>query len=296
MTFRELWTLYRAHSLQEGLHTPQAMAEREYTFRTFLAWEVEGRCIGDMSISEARKHMLRDFISAHPHWRSSSTRKAKANQINAALNWAEMEERITRNPFHGVTYSEAPPRPALEDDCLDKLLTAANKRLERFLLFLRLTGLRLSSGAAVEWVHVLWDLRCVVLPPNLHKSGKRSGRTLTVALVDEAIELLKKVQAEDHHEGVIFRNTQGRPWTRSTVGWAVHRLKGRLGIDCKATTHGIRHTVGSEGVRNGASIKGVSHALGHSSSAITERFYVHVSGDLELQRQALEASLRKRKG
>jgi integrase len=297
MTFETVIRLYQAHCLAENIHGQQARENREETFRRFLAWTPDPTLppMGDWRVADAKKHILRDFISAHPGWKSSSTRKAKANQINAALNWAKKEERIDRNPFEGVTYSEAPPRPPLEDVCLDKILCSANKRFERFCLFLRLTGLRLSSAAAVEWDHVFWDLRGIVLPADLHKSGKRSGKPLTVALVDEAVELLKKVKAEDYHEGVIFRNNRGQPWTRGTLGNQLRRMKRRLKIDCKASLHGIRHLVGSEAVRGHAPIKSVSKALGHGSSAITERFYVHVDGDLDLMREALEASLEKRR-
>jgi integrase len=297
MTFRELWTLYRAACVAESVHTQQSLAERDYTFGRFLEWRptLESPPIGDMKITEAKKFQLRDFISANPGWRSSSTRKAKANQINAMLNWGVDEERIDRNPFRKVAYDEAPPRPALEDECLSKILAGANKRFERFMLFLRLTAMRLGSAADVEWADVHWDLGCIVLPPHKHKGGKRTGKPLTVALVDEAVELLKKVQAEDFFEGVIFRNNHGRPWDRGSVGLALRRLKEKLGIKCKATTHGIRHFIASEAVREREPMKGVAQMLGHSSQAITEKQYVHVDGNVEMMRQALEASLRKRR-
>src|SRR5229473_7303811 len=84
---------YLRHSQAVGTHGESALAERLRTFKRFKA------TFGHLLISECKAFMLADWIESNPGWRSTATRKAKANQINAAFNWAVDEDRILRNPF-----------------------------------------------------------------------------------------------------------------------------------------------------------------------------------------------------
>lgn len=295
MTLNELCERYLEHSSQNQIHTTQARNERVTTFKQLCDWQpTADRPLGQYDVADLMPFHLEDFVAAHPIWRSSSTRKAKVNQINAAFNWALKGKRITDNPFSQITYPEAPPRPCLPDQMLDQVCAVSNKRYERFLRFLRLTGRRLSEAAALRWSHIDWENAVAVLPPKMHKSGKKTGRTLTIPFVSEAMELLRVIQETDQHDEYVFVNNRGGPWTRGSLGQQLRRLKAAQGITTKASLHGIRHQVGTEAVRGGVHLKYVSQALGHSSQAITERFYVHVSEDVQQMRAALESSLKKK--
>lgn len=290
ITVRDVVDRYLAHCAVVGRHSPEAAAERERTLRGGAKKAYPGfvEAVGDVALCDCSPAMLEDWIEGNPAWRSTSTRKAKANQVAAAFNWAAKRQSIARNPFAGVRYDEADPRPCLPDDVLDQLRTRANKPFERVLDFLRATGCRLSDLFRLRWEHVDLDKGLARLP---FRKGKRRGcqKPKPLYLLPEAVELLRKMRLESN-EGEVFRNTQGRPWTRRTLGQQVNRLKRRLGIYCKASLHGIRHTVGTTAVKNGTPIKFVSRLLGHSSSAITERFYVHDEDDVDSMRQAAEAA------
>lgn len=291
LTVRQVVERYLLHCQVIGTHSDEARSERERTFRAFLAYQSDQfpGTLGELPVSDCLPCHLEDFIEHNPKWKSSSTRKAKANQINAAFNWSAKRRTIQHNPFSGVNYAEADPREPMPDEVLTRIMQKANKPFERVLVFLRLTGCRLSDLFRLRWEHVDWEKGLARLPARKgRKPGTRKPKPLV--LLPEALELLRKIQAEDFHEGEIFRNTKGRAWNRRTLGQQLDRMKERLGIDCPATLHGIRHQVGTAAIKAGAPVKFVSRLLGHSSSAITERFYVHDEDDFESMRLAAEAA------
>jgi len=58
-----------------------------------------------------------------------------------------------------------------------------------------------------------------------------------------------------------------------------------------ATLHGIRHLFGTLGVKRIGNLKLVSKSLGHASTIITEKHYVHIDeADVEALREISEAA------
>jgi integrase len=302
VTVRAVVERYLQHCLSNNVHTPDARSERTRTFKQFLAWVPDQASgfpltsgsppIGDWPLVNCQPFHLQDWIESNPKWKSSSTRKAKANIVNAAFNWARKGRRITDNPFEHVNYEEAERRPCMPDEVLQVVMEKANLKFERALTFLRLTGCRQSSMFRLRWEHIDWDSKIPVarLPVSMSKSGKKKKKGTTIILLPEAVELLRKVKAEDFHEGEVFRNNRGKPWNRGLLGQQLRRMKKRLDLREAATLHGIRHQVGTTAVRNGTSIKFVSRFLGHSSTAVTEKHYVHDEADLDAMLVAAQAA------
>lgn len=292
LTVRQVVDRYLEHCVTVGRHTPEAATERERTMRGGPRKSYPGfvEVCGDYAVADCSPAMLEDWIEGNPRWRSTSTRKAKSVIVQAAFNWAARRRSIPANPFSGVTYEESDPRPCLPDDVLTRMMGAASKHFERALLFLRLTGCRLSDLCRLRWEHVDWERGLGLLP---YRKGTKRGkqRPKPLILLPEAMELLRKIQTEGR-DGEVFRNSRGRPWNRRNLGQTFARLKRRLGIDCRASLHGIRHQAGTMAAKS-APLKFVSRFLGHSSTAITERFYVHDSEDYESMRVAAEAARMK---
>ncbi len=301
-TVADVIDLYLRYSRAVGLHCPEALADRERTLGLFA--EVHGA----LPISECKPFHLSDWIEAHPTWKSVSTRRAKANEIRAAFQWACNGERIDRNPFLKVRYAEAERRPEMPDDVLDKLCALANKPYERAARFMRLTGCRCSELCRARWRDV--DLERGVWTIPYHKSKHATKRPKIVALVKEAVDLLTEIRAiavvrvADSKAGMptknvptdadfIFTNTRGRPWNRRTLGQQIERMKRRYGIECKASLHGIRHKFAGQAVANGAPIALISAQLGHQSISTTQRYYVDLSGSMDAIRAAAEMAKRK---
>lgn len=279
MTCGEIVALYLRHADATRKHCPESRAERVRTLSAFV------RDLGHIPVDAAKPFHLSDWIESHTSWKSISTKRARANMVRAAFAWAVEEERIDRNPFRKVRYEEAERRPDMPDDALDCVCRLANKPFERAARFLRLTGCRLSELCRAEWQHVDMDRGIWLIPK--HKSRRRTGKAKPVALTAAAIEVLRQCR---HHSdsGIIFRNTRGTPWTRRTLGQQLARLKKRHKIATPASLHGVRHRFGSAAAANGASMKQLAQQLGHSSSAITERYYVDLTSEMESLRRAAE--------
>lgn len=284
MTVSELLALYLRHCAIESIHSPEARADRERVFRDFLAAH------GDMAVSECKAFHLTDFVEANPRWRSVSTRRAKANYLRAAFAWAADGERIGRNPFRAVRYQEAERRPDMPDDVLTVLEKVSNGPFALAVRFLRWTGCRLSELCQATWDQ--FDLERGVWVIQRHKSRKKTGKPKVVALVSDAVELLRSVAHVANPGDRVFVNNCGRPWTRKSLGQHLRYLKRRHGIDTPATLHGIRHRFGSCGVAAGAPIKLIAQQLGHHSVQVTERYYVDLTREIEAMRAAAQLAQR----
>lgn len=284
MTTREIVCAYLRHCEIEHVHCPEARAARVSLLDQFAA-----EC-SDRPVEELKPYHLTDFIEARSKWRSVATRRSRANYVRACFQWAADQERISRNPFLSVRYTDSERRPDLPDATLDLVARLANKRYESALRFLRLTGCRLSELCNALWPDV--DLAKGVWTIPRHKSRRYTGKPKRVALVPEAVDLL--LALPEPHQGPIFLNTRDTPWTRRTLGQHLRRLKIRHGIEGKATLHGIRHTFGTQAVANGAPIKLVAKQLGHSTVTVTERYYCDLDGEMDAVRDAASKGLPKK--
>jgi integrase len=306
LTVKDVVALYRRHCAAEGVHGPAAKADREYTFGLFVA------ACGGVVVADLKPFHLTDFVEAHPEWRSISTRRAKANGIRAAFNWAFRQERIARNPFVNVQYAEHERRAEMPDDALAQLERVSSKQFEAVLRFLRLTGCRTGELCQATWGDM--DLERGIWTIERHKSRRFTGRPKVVALVTEAVAVLRAIlgalAATDQTDSLapvvpslgmiaptnfIFRNTRGGPWRPGVLSYQLRRLKKRHGIDVKASLHGVRHRALSAMIEAGAPIKLVAEQAGHSTTAVTERFYWHRSeGAIDAMRAAAELGVPKK--
>lgn len=309
LTVRDVIALYLRHSKANGLHCQQALAERESLFALFneATFGDPPVKIVDLDVDNAKAYHLSDWIDANEGWKSVATRRAKANMIRAAFEWAAEQERITRNPFRKVRYAESERRPNLPDDVLETVEHLANKKFEIALRFLRLTGCRLSELSEATWAGI--DFEHGVWTIHRHKSKRYTGKAKSVALVAEAVWLLQKMaiaaakmpnatfdtaRMAPIFQQTIFTNNRGTAWNRRTLGQSLSRIKVKFNIKTRASLHGVRHTAATEALANGASPVLVSEQLGHASPAITFKYYWHPDADHVQQiRQAFEKGIRK---
>lgn len=287
-TVRALLDAYMRHSAAVGKHTQESRDERQYVFDLFVALH------GESAAAAMKPHHLQDFIESHPTWRSTATKRAKANYIRAAFKWAADGERIERHPFISVRYEEAERRDEFPDDIGATVAALANKPYERAFRWLRLTGCRVGELCRATWDQI--DYEAAVWRITLNRKGSaRTKRLKVVALVPDAIALLNEIKMLPGIGGTIFLNNRGTPWNRRTLGQHLRRMKKRHGIVTKASLHGLRHRMISAAVAAGAPIKMVAEQAGHASVAVIEKVYYHPSPEAveEMRRAAALAQPKK---
>lgn len=283
ITVSELLDAYMRYSQAVGLHTDASRRYREITYRRFKA------LYGDEPADSLKPFHLTDFVESHQGYRSVASRRAAAAQVKAAFQWAADSERILRNQFARVRYSEAERRPDMPDSFLEFLAQAANKQVEHVLRFLRFTWCRQGEMCAAQWED--FDLEQGTWTIRAHKTRKQTQKVKVVALIPEAIALLRDIRAgRVNAEGTVFLNTRGKPWRTGTLGSYLRHFKTRHKLKEPSTLHGLRHAGASAALGSGAPIKLVAEQLGHASTATVEKYYFHRSAQhLESIRAAAQA-------
>jgi integrase len=276
---------YLKHCEREGVHCEEARYDRSITFRWFC------QAMGHLPVEELRAYHLTDWVDNHPRWKSVATRRAKASSVKAAFAWAARMERIKVNPFQNVRYREADRRPEMPDGLFDQTIRLANRQFAWALRWLRLTGCRCSELCRAKWADIN-EVRGLWTVPR-HKSRRYTCRPKLVALVPEAMELLKELPRRCEY---VFLNAHGKPWGKGSLPRALIRLRERFPeLDAACSLHGIRHRMATEAIANGAPIKLIAEQLGHATTVITERSYYHASADhIDRVRDAASLGLPKK--
>lgn len=124
---------------------------------------------------------------------------------------------------------------------------------------------------------------------------KSSRRTLV--LNNKALEILKAQKKEYNllklrlgnkfqHPELIFTNMQGNYLEPATIRNALKKvcINAQLPI---VKFHALRHTYASRLIEGGVNIKIISENLGHASTAITEKVYLHVLEEFKIEANEL---------
>lgn len=151
---------------------------------------------------------------------------------------------------------------------------AVKNSRERALLELMFsTGMRVGEIAELRIEDIDFSKRTIHIP-----KGKTDSAERDVYLTVKAKNALLKYIGE-RKSGYAFRPTKNimdayTPiGTGSIEGWA-KAIGKRANCHCSATVHVFRKTFASEEYRRTGNIKYVSIVLGHSSTAVTEKFYL----------------------
>ena len=161
-----------------------------------------------------------------------------------------------------------------------EVLNRANSQTFRDYVLLSLyTGARQGNVLAMRWAAMDLKRRVWVIPAAEHKSGK----TTTVILSDQAVEILKRRKREATGEFVLPGRVHGH-YGRPTVAWK--RQMARCGFPEHVTMHDLRRTFGSWQAAAGVSLHIIGKSLGHVSTSATA-IYARINNDPV--RQAVEA-------
>lgn len=165
----------------------------------------------------------------------------------------------------------------------------ANDDRERALLELMLsTGLRVGEIARLKIEDIDLQNRKVHI-----LEGKTDNAERDVYLTIRARNALRRY-IKYRWSGYVFRPTKNvlsddEPITKGTIESIAKEIGKRAGCHCATTVHVYRKTFASEEYRRTGNVKYVSILLGHSSTAVTEKYYL-VDDMKAIEYQALCAS------
>jgi len=227
--------------------------------------------------------------------------------ISMSLHSAEEQELILDNPARKVRnpqYRSPQIEPINIDDVRRLLNTFEGTLLSARLHLALLCGLRQGEALGLQWSDINWNDKFIKITKQMQSiDGKRKlvglktpNSNRVVFLTDETVKVLKRHQellfktksnATSWTDiDLLFPGANGLPIAPKTDYKNWQRALALTGLEAKRL-HDARHTAATLMYSQGVGIETISRALGHSSSAITSKLYVHSAE--EPLRQVAEA-------
>ena len=207
--------------------------------------------------------------------------------LRAIFNWAQ----IKPNPCAGVKTGTSGSRETILEDAESyaRLFNTVNRlETERqirgpvadAIRLIALTGCRRGEAAGLRWKHV--DLRRgrILLPPQSHKTGRRTGKPREIVLPEAAKSIIAR-QAEGDPDDYVFAPARGNGAIALSKAW--RKIRQKANLPPSLGLHGLRHSVASHLAMSGAQAPEIMAAMGHRQLSTVQR-YIHFA---ESSRQAL---------
>ena len=255
-----------------SIHTAKTVESSE------MALRVLARYLGSSRVMHAILPVdCERFLAARAEKSSPLTVLRLYRTLAAAFERARSWGHIPSNPWRSVKRPRVPEiLPAFFTHEQYKILLAAieDRDFRELALFAVLTGMRQGELIAAQWNWIEFDRR-VVTVSNSKDFMTKSKRARVVPLCDEALTVLyarrERVNAGD---GTIFTR-RGRPLIARRVSEEFKRAVRHAKLPESLHFHSARHSFASWLVQGGVSLYQVAQLLGHSSTAVTEK-YAHL--------------------
>lgn len=274
--------------LRRARLTRQKARRRETTYTkskylwdsALLPWLGADRPIDDLTRGEVQT-WLDDPEQARRPTHSDNI----AGEGRASYNLARMFEWTERNPFVGIDRYEKRPRSRVLTDeetramfeWLDNpehgLRRACNGKLHGARLwaidaikFLAYTGARRNEILYLDWSEVDVDNGVLVLAPERHKTGNRTGREKVIYLPPVAVQLLRSMGPRE--SGRVF------PCSFGTLRRTFLAMREEIGAP-DITCHDLRRSWSTAMAEAGVDTNDVAAVLGQTS-LVQARHYRHL--------------------
>jgi len=252
--------------------------------------------IGDIYLKDLTPQSLSWFLLKMKEGGQSSRSQQQARALlSICLNFAEDLELIPINPARKVRNPHNRQKqvtPLTEQEVMRLLTTYEGTWEEARLHIALLCGLRQGEALGLEWSDIDLENRTIRVNKQFQKiDGKyeqiplkteRSERTIIITeqtknALENHLILLKKIRQSDDlwiQNNLVFPGPHGNPRTPKSDYGSWKKCLKLCGIPEKRL-HDARHTAATLMYSHGVGIETISRMLGHSTSAITSRLYVH---------------------
>lgn len=245
---------------------------------------------GKIKVDRITTPMVQEFYDRsgrRPVVRAAVVQLARA--IRMSEKWGWWEDTKVPRPCLGVELDPRVERERyLTTDELVRLREALLRwetdgtglqwRFAQMIRLLLLTGCRLREINHARWTWIDWTGCRLIIPPQHHKTGRRTGKSRRVLLVPRAIEILELLRRQHPLSGgdwVIAGDRPDRPLGGYHSLWK--KLRDEVGL-VDFRPHDLRHSFASYGLSSGHGLDVVGQLLGHVSLQSTRR-YAHLVED-----------------
>jgi integrase len=211
-------------------------------------------------------------------------RKSSANRIfnvlRAALNYAFQNDEDGRVPSDAAWKKvkafrdvDAPKVRWLSTDEMQRLVNASNEPFKSLVLAGLFSGCR--YGELCRLVVGDFDPDSDTLLVRVSKSGKSRHVTLT----KEASNFFRRLTKGRDAGELLLTNPNGKAWERGQQARPMKEACSQAHIAPAVGFHCLRHTFASHAVQHGVPLLIVAANLGHSTTKMCEKHYVHLSAE-----------------
>lgn len=259
-------------------HAPDTYRNHRFYLQEF------SEAAGQVLVAELRPFHVTRWIESKV-WNETTRFNAKRYAFRA-MNWAVGEGILQQNPLKGMKR----PRPrvrqrALTDAEYLALIKGTDGCFRRFLFALRQTGARPKEVRELTWEQVRAD-RWVLTKHKTDRTGKPRTIFLTPPMQKLMVVLRKRSTSQ-----YVFTNSRGRAWTKNAVELRIKRLKKKLALAPDVSAYLFRHAFGTNAVINGVDVATVAELMGHSSTEMISKVYLHLADqESHLQQAAVKAA------
>ena len=141
-------------------------------------------------------------------------------------------------------------------------------------------GLRVSEALALKPSDIKLDTGMIHVQHGKGDKSRRVGMAASLQLHLERWLAMRKEMGFNGRQVVfctISSNNLGQPLNTSYVRHLLPRLAKKAGIDRRVHPHALRHSLASELAFDGTPLPVITSQLGHSSTAVTDRYLKKVA-------------------
>lgn len=298
MLLRDFWE----HFLATSPHLkPSTRALYEMQARLYVLPELGERRLASIAKADIRR-LFADMSSAG---KGPATISGTQRLLHRLLALAVDEDRIARNPVHGVKVERGQQREArfLNEDEVQRIADEVPGPYRALVFAMSFAGLRIGEAAALRMRNL--DLKtgtirvvensAVVNGRRVLGSPKTERSIRTVDIGPGLVAILKEhvatFGAPLDPDALVFPNPRGDPVMQSNFRRVFQSAAKRAGIKPTPRVHDMRHTAASFMSRAGYSLVEAGQQLGHSTVGMTAA-YSHVFKEHRQQKvSALDAIL-----
>lgn len=255
---------------KKGKITESSFKNYIYALNQFITHFGEDKKLATLSRME-----YQGFINWYGETHTQESVRKVNNCLKSALNSAQYDGYIIRNPSYNVSLKDVGKIPAKSEEVkfvskaeftkLKEFFKSKNSKSALLLYILAITGARFSEINNLQYIDI--KSNCIHI-----RGGKTDNAKRDINIPTKDIEHIRSVLS--HHptkiQGDIFKLSHNAVTKQLNKGLA------HCNIEKNITIHAIRHSHCSVLLGDGVSVNYVSKRLGHASIAITQQVYAHL--------------------
>jgi site-specific recombinase XerD len=275
ITLEEFTKTFLVHS--HSVNTAKTASANRTALNELLRFTGPGCMLSKIAPADCERFLAKKTAEA-----SAWTARKYYLALGAAFERAKTWGHISENPWRQVKKPRTPealPGYFTKEEFRSLLASLHDRDTRELVTVAGLTGLRRGELLAMQWDWV--DLpRRLLTVKNSETFTTKSKKARVVPLCDEVVTvLLSRRERASGEAGLVFTR-RGRDIAPDYLS---HRLKSAIraaGLSPSLHFHSLRHSFASWLVQGGVSLYQVARLLGHSSTAVTEKYAHLVPSDM----------------